>query len=469
LVKPAVWRCIVTHALDVVELWQDFYHAVVYGDFLKIKQANAKRLPFQGNLLFLRKCYTDILTIITSSTDYSRFLLLGNPGIGKSCFLIYLLFELLQHKQTVVLRRSGDLGLCFLFQNGQVSCTANISDFVGVLNNPATWYLVDTVPDPGSVMAKTVFACSPRRDNYKLFERYQQRVTLYFPVWSYDEIIFARAPLFSDMYADTVVDRFAKVGGIPRLVFSNEDLDDKIKDALGRSSFDKCTDATGVLEGENDVSHVLIHIVADPDQAYQKHTVNFASKYIGEELVKWFEVRERQKLRSLLGMSGRVPYSGRLQGSLFEAWAHQILVRGGKFPIRRLGKNTNDCEIVIPQCMVKNVVDFTPIGGNTYYKPISDNFPCVDAWIPTVGFFQMTVSLSHPIKEAGLADLYVGVQHHDMKKFYFVIPDDDETFEKFKMQSFKRTGKSSKSKKLEDIGIYADNLEQYVLRIKVNI
>jgi len=56
-----------------------------------------------------------------------------------------------------------------------------------------------------------------------------------------------------------------------------------------------------------------------------------------------------------------------------------------------------------------------------------------------------------------------------MKKFYFVIPDDDETFEKFKMQSFKRTGKSSKSKKLEDIGIYADNLEQYVLRIKVNI
>jgi len=121
-----------------------------------------------------------------------------------------------------------------------------------------------------------------------------------------------------------------------------------------------------------------------------------------------------------------------------------------------------------------NVVDFTSNGGNIYYKPISDNFACVDAWIPTVGFFQMTVSLSHPIKEAGLANLFVGRQPHGMKKFYFVIPDDDDLFQMFKWQSFKSGGKpkgktSKSTKSLEDAGMYADQLEQYVLKIKIDI
>jgi len=95
---------------------------------------------------------------------------------------------------------------------------------------------------------------------------------------------------------------------------------------------------------------------------------------------------------------------GSLKG-LFEAWAHQILQRGGSFQIRRLGKKSNENELTIPLCQEQRVAEFTADGVKIYYKPTSDTFPCVDAWIPKIGFFQMTVSASHPIKEDGLASL----------------------------------------------------------------
>ena len=50
------------------------------------------------------------------------------------------------------------------------------------------WYLCDTVTDPEIVAAKTVFVCSPRKDHFRQFEKYPGRVTLYMPVWSFDEL-----------------------------------------------------------------------------------------------------------------------------------------------------------------------------------------------------------------------------------------------------------------------------------------
>jgi len=161
------------------------------------------------------------------------------------------------------------------------------------------WYLVDTVPDPGTVMAKTVLTCSPCRQNYKRFERYQQRMTLYLPIWNSDEVKLLQNVVFTDMAEATVNERFGKVGGVPRLIFSTTDLDKEIDRAMGRSSFEKCTESSGILEGGDDLSHVLIHIVPDID--YREYTVQFGSKYIADKLVELFIQKELQKLCSFLG------------------------------------------------------------------------------------------------------------------------------------------------------------------------
>jgi len=316
---------------DHERLWLLLYQAKVAGDFLQIIQANPA-LPFSGTSLYIRESYKEIYTIINNMcTQKSRFLLLGNPGIGKSCFLIYMLYRLLAEKKTVVLRRSSEL-VCYLFTNGQVTSTGNVSDFAAILNNPDVWYLCDTIPEPGTVAAKTVLTCSPSRQNFKLFEKYQQRQTLYLPIWNLDEVHLLRT-VFRDIAEAKVTEQFGKIGGIPRYIFAEEDLDVLISKGLNRS-FEKITEATGELDGTEDFSHILIHIV--PENQYAAYSLNFASKYIGSLVLDRFQQREIQKLRNFLGASNQIPFSKRLKGGLFEAWAHQILQKGGKFSIRCL-------------------------------------------------------------------------------------------------------------------------------------
>jgi len=225
----------------------------------------------------------------------------------------------------------------------------------------------------------------------------------------------------------------------------------------------------GILEGSEDISHVHVHL--EPDQDYIDPVVKFGSSYIKQKLVEFFKDRELQKLRSFLTTSPQLTFSGSLRGGLFEGWADQILIRGGTFQIRNLGKPINDV-LTIPVCHKVTVPKFIDNGDNLcYFKPLdTDNFPCVDAWIPTIGFFQMTVSSTHPIKQRGLAQLAVS----PMRKFYFVIPDDDYLFNNFQWQSFivpkKELGSKSTIRRRapdEDAGIYMDQLEQYVLKIYI--
>jgi len=110
--------------------------------------------------------------------------------------------------------------------------------------------------------------------------------------------------------------------------------------------------------------------------------------------------------------------------------------------------------------------------GPYYYKPLDkDSFPCVDAWIPNIGFFQMTTTLTHRIKERGIASL---LKQTNMRDFYFVVPDQDDLFDKFIWQTFIPPKESSKGEAKrrkvigdEDIGTYADQLNEYVLKIVI--
>lgn len=77
-------------------------------------------------------------------------------------------------------------------------------------------------------------------------------------------------------------------------------------------------------------------------------------------------------------------------------------MNGGKFKIRNL-KNSQEAFLSLRAYKEKYVSSFTIDDPNAYYIPQAQNFPCVDSWIPKVGFFQMTLSLNHPIKARGIA------------------------------------------------------------------
>jgi len=220
------------------------------------------------------------------------------------------------------------------------------------------------------------------------------------------------------------------------------------------------------------MSHVLVHLNPNEDYFDGEPTVQFGSYHIEQKLVEHFKVKEIQKLRRFIGSSSSILYyRGNLRGSLFESWADQILYRGGTFSIRCL-RTSKVSSLTLPEYQKIVVPEFEQT-YNYYYKPLDkDSIPCVDAWIPNVGFFQMTRTLTQPIKQRGLASL---LGQTEMRNFYFVVPDD--LFDNFKRQNFIFQKKESykweaKRRKViedidEDIAMYVDQVNQFVLKISI--
>jgi hypothetical protein len=58
------------------------------------------------------------------------------------------------------------------------------AEVYAILQQPDTWYLVDSVPRPGEYGAIIVLVSSPRKDNYRKFIRYDGVRSSYMPIWS---------------------------------------------------------------------------------------------------------------------------------------------------------------------------------------------------------------------------------------------------------------------------------------------
>lgn len=86
-----------------------------------------------------------------------------------------------------------------------------------ILQQPDTWYLVDSIPRPGEYNAVIILVSSPRKDNYREFSKYDGVQTLYMPPWSKEELELCGKRLFADIDVST---SFPLFGGVPRQIFS---------------------------------------------------------------------------------------------------------------------------------------------------------------------------------------------------------------------------------------------------------
>ena len=62
------------------------------------------------HVLYVRKSYIDLYHIVTNENCNPKFLISGTSGVGKSCFLIYLLIRLLCNRTdaTVIFKQARD-------------------------------------------------------------------------------------------------------------------------------------------------------------------------------------------------------------------------------------------------------------------------------------------------------------------------------------------------------------------------
>ncbi|KAG3148220.1 hypothetical protein PC128_g23648 [Phytophthora cactorum] len=187
-------------------------------------------------------------------------------------------------------------------------------DFVGILDQPTTYYIVDAVK-PTYYPAKTILLTSPRRSVWFEFNKTNCR-TRYMPVWSQQEIFKCRELVYSDLPVAVVQDCFRRWGGITRYALWYAQLDDQ-----------------QVLLGNT------IGIVDVNCKRFANEYFVFASQYVQQEVYKRLYVKDKQKLVDFISASDGIGALAVLRGHLFEGHVHSVLPRGGAFRIRRLIDN----------------------------------------------------------------------------------------------------------------------------------
>jgi hypothetical protein len=144
-------------------------------------------------------------------------------------------------------------------------------------------------------------------------------------------------------------------------------------------------------------------------------------------------------MRNLLTSCESNPLTAALRGYIFESYALEVLEKGGDFRCRKLVHgNTNENNIpdettlTLPQSMDKFVVEKVARGQihQQFYVPATKNYPAIDAWIPGIGAFQITIGKEHDLNKAVVVDL--ANLGEGGNKLYWVLPPC--SYDSFKQQ-----------------------------------
>ena len=375
--------------------------------------------------LYIRECYDVIGSQIKALEDAKviimsnrqplvrprcyRGLISGTPGVGKTCFLFFLLWRFTSLKHRVL----------FLFESETIYFDSMGSVFVvkGLPHasdssfwNNELWCLFDGKDKGVSDLNKLPYskcnfaiATSPRRDLVNDFKKSPLMKQFYVPVWTEVEMCDLAA-----LYGPPVNwrRRFSILGGVPRhvLEISDNDPTEKIRQACMKCDLNDCLkmiDSVSDIDDNCKVLHTLVHI--DCKSPFNHSSVRFASKVALDTIMySKGKVARNQMQEFLCSSAGHVTASA-MRGQLFEKHAIETFARGGAFAIRELvhwrtrDKNTpTPKQIILPPSEVKISERISSShSANKIYVPKSKTFGAIDAWKPQFGAFQITVGTSH--------------------------------------------------------------------------
>jgi hypothetical protein len=385
------------------------------------------------NQLFIRESYKTIASSILEGNGSHKAIITGTPGIGKSLFLFYLLWKLVKDGKRVLfiygtfnIYYDGKGGV-FWFASGKLPLDNDVSFW-----NHSLWCLfnakrkgeADLYRLPHE-LSTIILSTSPRREMVNDFKKPPVPDCFYMPIWTEAELE-AIAQLFP--HATKWRERFSILGGIPRHVLEDTTQSPilMLEAACADCSLDDCIKKIGInstITGKSKVIHSLVHMTSDPP--FTNLSVCYASQTALNIIVRQRGIEALHRMRDLLASCAGNPLSAALCGYIFEPYAIELLERGGTFTCRQLVRGNPkikpieitldippSTKIVVDRVLPDQTVD-------QLYVPKTKNYAAIDAWIPGIGAFQMTVGKKHDIKtgaEVDLAKLGVG------NKLYWLLP-----------------------------------------------
>ena len=369
----------------------------------------------ESSTLFVRHFYAPLVDSIFKRFEvpHLNYLVVGNPGIGKSAFGLYVLFRALREGRNVFYL-AGKLKLGFHFRRtdgGRSIHKFKLDNDVLVMSacSPRDVLICDSWTPP-LCDAFTVLISSPQRERYKEVQKQPNWRTLFFPVFSKDEIDAMARACFPLLLATPdgvagIEKRFRQWGGIPRYVLANVDAFSQalLRDAIAAVTMPRLLGSVSAEGIEAATSHRVVHIktagevaaALPPDSLVQLRSDTVAatvprlpgsisangvsaaaaydvmmaadltpdtllhylpirtelgSPFIVEELYERLHV-QRTELFTFLDTSAGNPLIASLRGQVFELAALEQLTGGGVFRVRRLTqgeRSGDDVDVRLP-------------------------------------------------------------------------------------------------------------------------
>lgn len=379
-----------------------------------------------GGSLFVRPCYETLYKHALEEAKENGVLLLGNPGIGKSAWLNYVLIRVIKEKRfkTIVLERrstSCQTRSLLIVRKGLVRklVTGDFdSELTKWLSQKATLYMYDPpefdlepVFDAG-VAAKVIVAASPNDKHYKGFFKNGARPgpgsasVYYCPLWTLEEV----TSFYRGQVPEPVARKFFYFGGVPRRLFKPDEItkEQALSDLEGSLSSVRLTTVTSFLNAERGyhipssyqtaVPHTLFAFNPLPDFRYVR--LGFVSDFVTTAYTEHQVRNNRQRFLAQYDHARRDRWQSAFAGHLFEAWSHFSLP-GRTVTLERVRqKAQHNRRIAIPE----GTDGFLALAhclnpeNPRYFRPDSAVYPVIDSACLSQGHlyvFQMTLAAHH--------------------------------------------------------------------------
>ena len=425
--------------------------------------------------IYIRSAYEDIYTILQQ--DQRCYMIISNPGTGKSYFAIYVLYRALRASKTVVFHRCSER-ILYLFKPGQKAkmCIENTC-IIEELTSSETLYLYDAATRryalQPTLRSRLIAFSSPSEVNTWELSKFHL-IRLHMPIWTMDELLIAsELDQYRDQITNTQIENlFEKFGGIPQYVLVVEaERRDQYLEML-ESDIVYCT--LDVIRNVDCTDFDMIfHRHSGSDSGYVKYEFQFASQYVGEKVVDTISKRKYDEMKTFAVEGFNIPsVAASLRGWILERIVHDILPRGGTFHVRKLSDNKEEEREFPPMnCTVFNTLEKAGIASLPsleYLRAKSKTFEAACALCPPNSVFQVTVSKSHPIKVNGLKKILKEFQKHKdwthdtHVNFYFVVPPD--VYKYYTCEQKYHTAKDAEE--ADSTQCQFTTVDQYVLNFK---
>ena len=421
-------------------------------------------------VIYVRAAYEELHAELNRRSK-QQYVVIGNPGIGKSCFALYVLYKALKNKTRVVFQHQRTDTIYYFDPLESKAYKVNngrACDYLISISPIIYLYDCATKSRARTLLFRNVVVfSSPNHSNYADVLK-DGALKIYMPVWSLEEIDHLHSKSYPSIPVDHVKHYYEVFGGIPRYIFGNGDKE--VAKSRQNDLEAYCTAFTvemlyqlGMQQFRTEYSHLLFHLVItkkdDGSHDYFSCSMDFASQFVAERVYKTLKEKEKEECVRFLRASADSSLFAVLRGRIFEMKAHECLQDGGSFKIRKLSSTSGTTSgtmstLILPKSSKKTFRMVKEINADDrdYMMPKSQTFCAVDAILPPDKAFQMTVSPKHSLQAKGVNSIIEQMKPNSLK-IYFVVPSD-------KFDDF--------TKEQRYDGDIVGHVEQYVLCIDFN-